>query len=81
MPPGAAGADGEEGDDGGDRPSPEGLSGLEELKTGGGGSEAGLKISPKEAGELMNGIQPDGKQLPMGQGETGNPKDRSGRIW
>jgi hypothetical protein len=29
----------------------------------------------------MNSIQPDGKPLPMGQGETDTPKNRSGRIW
>jgi hypothetical protein len=29
----------------------------------------------------MNSIQPDGKQLPMGQGELGEPKNRGGRIW
>ena len=87
MPPGAPGDDGEDGEDGekGDngskQPSPDALSGLEEPKTGDGGSETGLKLSPKEAGELMNGIQPDGKQLPMTPGDGGKPKDRSGRIW
>ena len=78
MPPGAPGEDGEE-DDGGDRPLPESLSGLEEPDNTGGGME--LKISPEKAGELLNGLQPDGKPLPMGQGDAGNPKDRSKRIW
>jgi tetratricopeptide (TPR) repeat protein len=80
MPPGAVGSDGDDGDDG-DRPSPESLSGLEEARTGDTGPETGLKISPEEAGALMNGIQPDGKQLPMGPGDLGQPKPRSGRIW
>jgi tetratricopeptide (TPR) repeat protein len=79
SPPGAAGEDGDEGEDG-DRPLPESLSGLKESASGG-GQEMDLKISPEEAGQLLNNIQPDGKQLPMGQGEPGKPKSRSGRIW
>jgi tetratricopeptide (TPR) repeat protein len=79
SPPGAAGEDGDEGEDG-DRPLPESLSGLKESASGG-GQEMDLKISPEEAGQLLNNIQPDGKQLPMGQGEPGKPKGRSGRIW
>lgn len=79
APPGAAGEEDEEGD-GGERPMPESLAGLQESATDG-GKEPGLKISAEEAGQLLNGIQPDGKQLPMGQGETGKPKSRSGRIW
>ena len=81
MPPGAAGGDvGDEGDDG-DHPMPESLSGFEEARTGDTGQETGMKISPEEAGALMNSIQPDGKQLPMGQGDLGQPKTRSGRNW
>ena len=79
APPGAAGEEADEGDDG-DGTLPESLSGLKESTTGG-GPETGLKISPEAAAQLLNGIQPDGKQLPMGQGETGKPKNRSGRIW
>jgi hypothetical protein len=79
SPPGAAGEDGDEGEDG-DRPLPESLSGLKESASGG-GQEMDLKISPEEAGQLLNNIQPDGKQLPMGQGEPGKPNGRSGRIW
>jgi hypothetical protein len=78
APPGAAGEDGEE-DDGGDRPQPESLSGLQEHDDTGGGLE--LELSPEKAGELLSGLQPDGKLLPMGQGEAGKPKDRSKRIW
>ncbi len=79
APPGAAGEEGEEGEDG-NGPLPESLTGQQEAPTDG-GREAGLKISPEAAAQLLNGIQPGGKQLPMGQGETGKPKDRSGRIW
>ena len=79
APPGAAGEEDEEGD-GGERPMPESLAGLQESATDS-GKEPGLKISAEEAGQLLNSIQPDGKQLPMGQGETGKPKSRSGRIW
>ena len=81
MPPGASGGkDEDEGDDG-EKPSPESLTGKEESDKGGGGQEMNLQISPEQAGQLMNSIQPDGKQLPMGQGELGEPKNRGGRIW
>ena len=79
APPGVAGEEDDKGGDG-DNPLPESLSGLTE-STGGGGQEMDLKISPEEAGQLMNRIQPDGKQLPMGQGDPGKPGNRSGRIW
>ena len=79
APPGAAGEDDDEGEDG-NGVRPESLAGLQEA-TSGGGSETGLKISPEAAAQLLNSIQPDGKQLPMGQGETGQPKNHSGRIW
>jgi hypothetical protein len=79
APPGAAGEDDDEGEDGkGVRP--ESLAGLKEA-TSDGGQEMGLKISPEAAAQLLNSIQPDGKQLPMGQGQTGQPKNRSGRDW
>ena len=81
MPPGASGGkDDEEGDDG-KLPTPESLTGQEEADKSGNGQEMTLKISAEQAGQLMNSIQPDGKQLPMGQGEPGQPKNRSGRIW
>ena len=81
MPPGASGGkDEEEGDDG-EKPAPESLSGQEESDQDGGGQEMNLQISPEQAGQLMNGLMPDGKQLPMGQGELGEPKNRGGRIW
>ncbi|MDD5141631.1 MAG: hypothetical protein PHY43_15390 [Verrucomicrobiales bacterium] len=78
APPGTAGEEDDDGD-GGDRPLPESLSGFQEPDNTSGGLE--LKISPEKAGELLNGLQPDDKLLPMGQGETGKPKDRSRRIW
>lgn len=82
MPPGAPGEE-EEDDEGenGEKPKPEALSGKEESNKGGGGKEMGLNISPEDAGQLLNGLLPDGKQLPMGQGETGQPKKTGGRIW
>jgi tetratricopeptide (TPR) repeat protein len=81
MPPGAPGGEEDEDGDDGKLPSPESLTGLEESDQGGGGQELSLKISPEQAGQLMNSLQPDGKQLPMGQGELGMPKNRSGRSW
>jgi len=81
MPPGASGGEEDEDGDDGKKPSPESLSGLKESDKGGGGQEINLKISPEQAGQLMNSIQPDGKLLPMGQGEPGQPVNRSGRIW
>jgi len=81
MPPGAAGGKEDEDGDDGEKPSPESLTGQEEADKSGGGQEMDLKISIEQAGQLMNSIQPDGKQLPMGQGELGEPKNRSGRIW
>ncbi len=81
MPPGAAGGEEDEEGDDGKPPSPEALTGLEESDKGGGGQEMSLKISPEQAGQLMNSLQPEGKQLPMAPGESGRPTDHSGRIW
>jgi tetratricopeptide (TPR) repeat protein len=78
APPGASG-EGEEDEDG-NGPSPESLAGQKE-SAGERGPDDGLSISPEAAEQIMNGIQPDGKQLPMGPGDAGKPKDRSGRIW
>ncbi len=80
MPPGAPGEgdDEEEGD--GKGMSPEALAGLKESATGD-GQEMDLNISPEQAGQMLGGIQSGGKLLPMGQGENGKPKDRSGRNW
>ena len=81
MPPGAPGGEEDEDGDDGKKPSPESLSGMEESDRGGGGQEMDLRISPEQAGQLINGLQPNGKQLPMGQGEPGQPKNRTGRVW
>jgi hypothetical protein len=81
MPPGASGGDADDEGDDGKKPSPESLSGKEESDKGGGGQEMDLRISAEQASQLMNGIRPDGKQLPMGQGEPGAPQNHSGRIW
>jgi transposase-like protein len=82
MPPGASGGEQEDEDgDAGKKPSPESLTGLKEGDKNGGGQEMSLKISAEQAAQLMNGLQPAGKQLPMGQGEPGQPANRSGRIW
>lgn len=82
MPPGASGGkdDDDEGDDG-KKPSPESLSGQKESDKGGGGQEMELKISPEQAGQLMDSLLPGAKQLPMGSGEPGQPQNRNGRIW
>jgi hypothetical protein len=79
APPGAAGEEDDDEGGKGDRPMPESLSGLQERDDTGGGQE--LKISPEKAGELLNGLQPDGKPLPIGQGEAGPPRNNSKRIW
>ena len=73
APPGGAG-------DEDDEMPLEALSGLKEAPTGG-GKEMELTLSPEEAGQLLNGIQPDGKLLPMGQGDAGKPKDRPRQTW
>jgi tetratricopeptide (TPR) repeat protein len=80
MPPGAPGdEDDDEDGDNGSLP-PEALAGMKESPTGG-GREMELKISPEQAGQLLNSLEKDGKLLPMGQGETRQPKDHSGRNW
>jgi hypothetical protein len=79
APPGGDGEDDNPGQNG-DHPLPESLKGLTE-SAGGGGHEMDLKISPDEAGQLLNSIQPDGKNLPLGGNEPGQPNARSGRIW
>jgi tetratricopeptide (TPR) repeat protein len=82
MPPGAPGGqeEDEDGDDG-KLPSPESLAGRQEGDRGGGGQELGLRISAEQAGQLMNSLLPGAKQLPMGQGDLGGPKNPAGRIW
>jgi tetratricopeptide (TPR) repeat protein len=75
MPPGADGE--EEEDESGRMPEP--LPGQKE-----GPSRDGkeMSLSPEEAGWLLEGFRLDGeRRLPMGQDETGQPKDRKGRDW
>jgi tetratricopeptide (TPR) repeat protein len=82
MPPGAPGGQEEDEDgDNGKLRSPESLAGKQEGERGGGGQELGLRISAEQAGQLMNSLLPGTKQLPMSQGELGEPKNPSGRIW
>lgn len=87
MPPGAAGGDEkDEGEDGkepgkeNDGVSVESLKGLKESLTEGGKEMEGA-ITSDEAARLLDGLQPDGKLLPMGQGEQGNPRDRARKTW
>ncbi len=41
-----------------------------------------IRISPEEAGWLLEGFSLDGdRRLPMGQGEQGQPKDRNRKNW
>ena len=87
MPPGAPGGDdkddGEDGKDGkkdGEGTTVESLTGMKEGETDG-GKELGRTLSSDEAARLLDGLQPDGKLLPMGQGEQGKPRDRKGKTW
>jgi len=75
MPPGAPGEDGDE-----EMPM-ESLRGQKEQGQSEGGKEMELPLSPDEAARLLDGVQPDGKLLPMGQGEQGKPRDRKGKTW
>ena len=75
MPPGAAGDDSEE-----EMPM-DSLRGLKEQGQTEGGKEMEIRLSPEEAARLLDGVQPDGKLLPMGQGDQGKPRDRKGKTW
>lgn len=75
MPPGAPGEDGEE-----EMPM-DSLKGLKEQGQTEEGKEMGMSLSPDEAARLLDGIQSDGKLLPMGQGDQGKPRDRKGKTW
>ena len=86
MPPGAPGGDKDEGEDGkdgkkdGDGTTVESLTGMKEGETEG-GKEMGRTLSSDEAARLLDGLQPDGKLLPMGQGDPGKPRDRARKTW
>jgi tetratricopeptide (TPR) repeat protein len=73
MPPGAAGDDEEEG-----RP----WQPKEGEQEGPSRDGEEISLSPEEAGWLLEGFRLDGeRRLPMGQGEQGQPRERSGRNW
>ena len=75
MPPGAAGDDEEE-EDGRSKEPKEGD------KEGPQRDGKEMSLSPEEAGWLLEGFRLDGeRRLPMGQGDTGEPKDRKGKTW
>jgi hypothetical protein len=76
MPPGAAGE--EEDEEGGRSKEPK-----EELQKEGPQREGQeMKLSPEEAGWLLEGFRLDGeRRLPMGQKDTAEPKERKGKTW
>jgi hypothetical protein len=74
MPPGAPGEEDEE------DVMPDSLKGMKEAQTQG-GKEMEVMLSPEEAGELLNGFKPDGKFLPMSDGDQGKSKDRNRKPW
>ncbi len=86
MPPGAPGGEDKDDDDGkdgkkdGDGTTVESLTGMKEGETDG-GKEMSRALSLDEAARLLDGLQADGKLLPMGQGEQGKPRDRKGKTW
>jgi tetratricopeptide (TPR) repeat protein len=75
MPPGASGDDDE------DEDMPNGQQqGQKEPSTPQRGEE--MKLSPEQAGWLLNGYKLDSEhRLPMGMEDTAPPKDRSGKTW
>jgi hypothetical protein len=74
MPPGAAGDDDE------DEDMPNGQQQGKEEARGKQGEE--MSLSPEQAGWLLNGFKLDSEhRLPMGQENTAQPKNQSGRTW
>jgi tetratricopeptide (TPR) repeat protein len=74
APPGAAGEDEEE-EEMPDGPQPGMLEGPSKS-----GEE--MKLSPEEAGQMLDGFRLDGdRRLPMGQDQQGQPKDRNRPNW
>lgn len=74
APPGGAGDDDDE------QLPPEALKGFKEAAH----KESGrmeMTLSPEEAAQFLEGIQPEGKLLPMGQGDQGKTRDRNLRPW
>jgi hypothetical protein len=75
MPPGAAGDD-EDDEDQPKGPRPDEKEGP--TKEG----EEMMTLTPEQAGWLLEGFKLDSeRRLPMGQRDTGEPKERSGRTW
>jgi tetratricopeptide (TPR) repeat protein len=74
MPPGAPGDDDEEED------SPFGKG--PEQKEGASRDGQEMKLSPEQAGWLLEGFKLDSeRRLPMGQGKPGEPRDRNRPTW
>jgi hypothetical protein len=74
MPPGAAG------DEDDDEDMPKGPPPGEKEGESKQGEE--MTLSPEQAAWLLNGYKLDSEhRLPMGQENTVQPKDRSGRTW
>jgi hypothetical protein len=74
MPPGAAGDDDE------DEQNPFGPKPGEKEGPSRNGEE--MTLSPEQAGWLLEGFKLDSeRRLPMGQGQQGQPKDRSRPTW
>jgi tetratricopeptide (TPR) repeat protein len=75
MPPGAAGEDEEE------EEQPMGQKPGEQEKPGKSGEEE-MPLSPEQAGWLLEGFKlGNERRLPMGQKETGEPKNRARKPW
>jgi tetratricopeptide (TPR) repeat protein len=71
---------GEDGEEEDEDDAPYGPEGDQEQRRGRDGEERGL--SPEEAGWLLDSFKLGGnRQLPMGQGEEKQPKDRKGKNW
>jgi hypothetical protein len=74
MPPGATGDDDE------DEDMPNGQKEGQKEPAGKEGEE--MSLSPEQAGWLLNGFKLDSEhRLPMGQENTAEPKNKSGRTW
>ena len=76
MPPGAPGDSDDE-----DQMPMESLKGMKEEGQSEGGQEREIPLSAEDAGRLLDGMQNNGKLLPMARGEEGKPRDRKGKTW
>ena len=74
MPPGAAGED----DDDEDQP----FGQKPNQKEGAAKDGQQMNMTPEQAGWLLDGFKLDSeRRLPMGQNQTGQPKDRTRPTW